>query len=141
MPKIYIPIAIQKEVFDRSKGYCEYCLLPASFSPNAFNYEHIIPISKNGLTSIGNIAYSCGGCNSFKNDKIEGIDPLTMLLAPLFNPITQKWEEHFEWDEDDLQVLGISPTGRSTVNLLKINRENNKNLRKLLKTAGFHPPF
>ena len=141
MPKIYIPVTIQKEVLDRSKGYCEYCLLPASFSPNAFNYEHIIPLSKNGLTDITNIAYSCGGCNAFKNDKTEGLDPLSMLFAPLYNPITQQWEQHFEWNEDDLQVLGISPTGRATVNILKINRENNINLRRLLKMAGLHPPL
>lgn len=105
MPKIYIPVAVQKEVFQRSKGYCEYCLLPASFSPNAFNFEHIIPVSKNGLTTILNIAYSCGGCNAYKNDKTESIDPLTMRHAPLYNPITQQWKQHFEWNEDDLHKI------------------------------------
>ncbi len=29
MAKIYIPIALQKAVLERSKGHCEYCLLPA----------------------------------------------------------------------------------------------------------------
>jgi hypothetical protein len=139
MPKIYIPVSLQRNVLERSKGHCEYCQLPATFSPNPFNFEHIIPLSRNGATDIDNLAYSCGGCNAFKNDKIEAIDSLTMQFFPLFNPITQHWNEHFDWSEDDLQIIGITPIGRATVLLLKMNREGNVNLRKLLKMAGLHP--
>lgn len=139
MPNIYISVALQKTILKRSKGCCEYCLLPATFSPNAFNFEHIIPLSKNGLTILENLAYSCGGCNAFKNDKIEGIDPLSQQRFPLFNPIEQNWNDNFEWSEDDLFVLGTTPIGRGTVQLLKINREGCVNLRKLLKLAGLHP--
>jgi HNH endonuclease len=140
MPKIYIPVALQKAVLERSKGLCEYCRLPASFSPNAFNFEHIMPLSKKGLTDLLNLAYSCGGCNAYKNDKIEAIDPITRQVCPLFNPIQQLWEEHFEWSEDDLHIVGITPTGRATAHLLKVNREGSINLRKLLKLVGLQPP-
>jgi hypothetical protein len=140
MPNVYIPVALQKVVLERSKGHCEYCLLPAAFSPNSFNFEHIIPLSKNGLTALLNLAYSCGGCNAFKNDKIEAIDPLTRQICPLFNPITQRWEDHFEWSEDDYHIVGITPIGRATVYLLKVNRDGCVNLRKLLKLVGLHPP-
>jgi HNH endonuclease len=140
MPKIYIPVALQKVVLERSKGHCEYCLLPASFSPNSFNFEHIIPLGKAGLTALLNLAYSCGGCNAFKNNKIEAIDPLTRNFFPLFNPIAQLWENHFEWSEDDLHIVGTSPTGRATANLLKVNRDGSVNLRKLLKMVGLQPP-
>ena len=71
MLRVYIPVGIQRAVVQRAKGYCEYCLLPVAFSPNAFNFEHIIPLFLNGLTVLWNLAYRCGGCNSHKKDKIQ----------------------------------------------------------------------
>jgi HNH endonuclease len=141
MRRIYIAIDLQRAVIKRANGYCEYCLLPAAFSPNPFNFEHIIPLIKNGLTVLLNLAYSCGGCNAHKKDKIQGLDPLTRQLFPLFNPRTDIWTEHFQWSDDDLQIIGKTPKGRATVQLLKVNREGNINLRGLLKMAALHPPI
>ena len=42
--------------------------------------------------------------------------------------------------DDDLYIVGITPIGRATIDLLKLNRVNATNLRKLLKMAGLHPP-
>ena len=140
MPKIYVPIALQKAVVARAKGYCEYCQLPASFSPASFNFEHIMPLIKQGVTTAENLAFSCGGCNAYKRDKTEALDPLTRQLSALFNPRTAIWSDHFEWNDDDLQIIGSTPVGRATVQLLKVNREGNINLRRLLKMAGLHPP-
>lgn len=140
MPKVYIPIDIQRHVIQRAKGLCEYCLLPASFSPAPFNFEHIKPIALGGLTSLENLAYSCGGCNAYKADKQEAIDFLSRQYLPLFNPRIDSWAEHFQWSEDDLLMVGKTAIGRATIQLLKINRVNNVNLRKLLKMAGLHPP-
>lgn len=139
MPKI--PISLQRIVVERAKGYCEYCQLPAAFSASSFNFEHIIPIIKEGLTILSNLAYSCGGCNAHKKDKIEVPDPLTRQLAPLFNPRNDIWSEHFQWNDDDLHIIGITPVGRATVNRLKVNREGNVNLRRLLMLADLHPPI
>jgi hypothetical protein len=66
---------------------------------------------------------------------------LTRQLAPLFNPRIDKWSEHFQWSEDDLHIIGITPIGRATVNRLKMNREGNVNLRGLLILADLHPPI
>jgi HNH endonuclease len=140
MPKVYVPLSIQREVIQRARGYCEYCRLPAAFSSSSFNFEHIIPLSKQGLTILLNLAYSCGGCNAHKKDKIEALDPLTRQLMPLFNPRTDIWAKHFEWSDDDLHIIGTTPTGRATVQLLKVNRQGNVNLRELLKMAELHPP-
>jgi HNH endonuclease len=140
MPKNYVPLPMRREIIERAKGYCEYCQLPASFSPSSFNFEHIIPIIKQGLTDLENLAFSCGGCNAYKKDKTEAIDPLTRELSLLFNPRINLWSEHFEWNNDDLQIIGSTPVGRATVQLLKVNRDGNINLRKLLKMAGLHPP-
>ena len=140
MRRIHIPLPVQRTVIQRAKGYCEYCHLPVAFSPNAFNFEHIIPLIKNGLTILLNLAYSCGGCNAHKKDKIQALDPITRQLAPLFNPRTDVWTTHFEWSEDDLEIIGITPIGRATAQRLKVNRVGNINLRRLLKMAVLHPP-
>jgi HNH endonuclease len=140
MPKIHVPLPMQRAVIERAKSYCEYCQLPVAFSPASFNFEHIIPLVKQGLTTLLNLAFSCGGCNAHKKDKIEALDPLTRQLMPLFNPRTDIWSDHFQWSDDDLQIIGTTPTGRATVQLLKVNREGNINLRRLLKMAELHPP-
>ena len=140
MPKVHVPLAMQRAVVQRAKGYCEYCQLPVAFSPNPFNFEHIIPLIKNGLTLLLNLACSCGGCNAHKKDKTHALDPLTRQLVPLFNPRTDLWAVHFEWSEDDLEIIGRTPTGRATVLRLKVNRIGNVNLRRLLKMAELHPP-
>jgi HNH endonuclease len=126
--------------FNAPKAIANTCQLPVAFSPASFNFEHIIPLIKHGLTILLNLAFSCGGCNSYKKDKTEALDPLTRQLMPLFNPRTDIWTDHFEWSADDLQVIGTTPTGRATVQLLKVNREGNINLRRLLKMAELHPP-
>jgi len=141
MPKIYVPLPLQRAVIERAKGYCEYCQLPASFSPSSFNFEHIIPLVKQGLTTLENLAFSCGGCNAHKRDKTEAIDPLTRQFSPLFNPRTDSWFNHFEWNDDDSQIIGTTLSGRATVQLLKVNRDGNINLRRLLKMAELHPPI
>ncbi len=140
MPNIYISVAIQRTILELSQGYCEYCILPANFSTDYFHYEHIIPLILNGRTELKNLARSCGICNNNKRDKIEHIDPLTQQIARLFHPRQDIWTDHFQWSDDDLYIAGITPIGRATIDLLKTNRSNAINLRKLLKMADLHPP-
>lgn len=141
MSKIYIPVAIQRAILEFSKGYCEYCVLPANFSTDFFHFEHIIPLVLNGKTELVNLARSCGLCNNNKRDKIEHIDPLTQQVVRLYNPRQDIWTDHFQWSDDDLYIIGLTPIGRATIELLKLNRSNAQNLRKLLKMADLHPPF
>ena len=141
MAETYIPVAIQRLVLAESKGCCEYCWSRSNFSSSSFHFDHIIPVSKEGLSTFDNIARSCGGCNGFKQDKTAYFDPLTHELCPLYNPRRDKWSEHFQWSADDLTVEGITSVGRTTVELLQVNRISNTNLRELLKTVNLHPPF
>jgi hypothetical protein len=140
VPKIYIPISIQKTILELSHDYCEYCILPSNFSTDFFHYEHIIPISLDGKTTLENLARSCGLCNNNKRDKISHTDPLTQQNVRLYHPRQDIWAEHFQWSDDDLHLVGLSPNARATIDLLKLNRINAVNLRKLLKMADLHPP-
>lgn len=131
----------QKDIIiNRAKARCEYCQTPELFSPQSFNFDHIYPFSKGGLTSIDNIAYACGGCNLYKSDKVDAVDPSTDTLVPLFNPRKQEWDQHFIWNKDFTLLIGTTPCGRATVQLLKMNRPGLIYIRTVLRLVGHHPP-
>jgi hypothetical protein len=50
MGRRYIPVELKNQVFDRAKGICEYCYSQTKFSPNNFEIEHIVPVSREGAT-------------------------------------------------------------------------------------------
>ncbi len=140
MAKAAIPLAVQNLVRARARGYCEYCLIPSNFSPDTFPFDHIIPVTLGGSSEPDNLALADGGCNGHKHAKTHHYDPLTNQLVPLFHPRSDKWHDHFQWNEDETLILGITPTGRATVDLLQVNRPGNVNLRLLLRSVGLHPP-
>jgi len=107
---------------------------------HTFNIDHIIPLDNKGTTSLDNLALSCGGCNSAKSNKLTAIDPVTKQIAPIFNPRKQDWVEHFAWSDTFLKMLGLTPTGRASIKLLKLNRKGVINMRKLTMLIGEHPP-
>ncbi len=125
---------------EQANGRCEYCQCPEAFSPQTFSVEHIIPKSKGGTDDVENLAFSCQGCNGFKSAKVDTLDPATGMLIGLFHPRIHNWQEHFDWDENGQFIIGLTPIGRGTVSLLRLNREYVVNLRKVLVLAGEHPP-
>ena len=68
------------------------------------------------------------------------MDPLSKLEVRLFHPRKDYWPDHFQWNHDGTLIIGMTPVGRATVDLLKVNRESNVNLRMLLMLVGLHPP-
>lgn len=141
MPKTYLPIETQRQVFKRARGLCEYCWSPAHFASGPFNIEHIIPISRNGTDMLENLALSCPGCNGHKYDKTDVPDPTDGMMVPLFNPRRQHWHDHFRWNEDYTLIIGLTATGRATVDVLQMNRVGVVNLRAVLYVVGKHPPL
>jgi hypothetical protein len=72
--------------------------------------------------------------------KQEGIDPTSSENVPLYHPRQDIWLEQFIWSEDGLEIVGITPTGRATIDALNLNRSGVKNIRRLLVVADLHPP-
>ncbi|WP_262697093.1 HNH endonuclease [Fibrisoma montanum] len=124
----------------RSQGYCEYCQSPADFATEPFSIEHIIPRTRQGTSELDNLAYSCIGCNVYKSDTVESLDVVSQELAPLFNPRTMVWEDHFLWDDSLTGLVGKTAIGRVTIDVLRLNRKPLKNLRRALMAIGEHPP-
>jgi hypothetical protein len=80
----------------------------------------------------------CFFCNCHKGPNIAGIDPRTRKIVPLFNPRRHKWSRHFHWDGPVL--AGITPSGRATVRVLKINLDHRVGFRQELIDEGVFPP-
>ena len=102
--------------------------------------EHIVPLAKGGTHDLENLAWSCQGCNSRKYVTIEALDPVTGQTVSLYHPRRDRWLEHFAWNEDDTLIIGLTPTGRATVEKLQLNRLGVVNLRRVLSLMDLHPP-
>ena len=61
----YIPASVRKVVYERDGGECREC-----GSKEYLEYDHILPFSKGGSSSAGNIQLLCENCNRSKYNKI-----------------------------------------------------------------------
>ncbi len=140
MPSPHIPRALEKLVRERAGGRCEYCRAAEQLSGQPCQIDHILPRAHGGPTTPENLCLACVPCNSFKLDRTEGVDPATGDLAPLFNPRRQNWNEHFAWGEDGVEVAGLTPCGRATVETLRLNRPLALAARAIWVSIRRHPP-
>lgn len=140
MTKVRVSARLRRLVKERADSCCEYCISQEAYSPDPFSVEHIIPFNAGGNNAEKNLALACQGCNNLKYNKTLATDPITLQDAPLFNPRMDLWPEHFTWNHDFSELLGLTPTGRATIAALRLNRENIANLRLVLVVAGKHPP-
>lgn len=133
--------ARQKQIVaERAWDCCEYCRSQARFATQSFSVEHIEPHERGGETTLNHLALACQGCNNHKYAKIEGHDPVSGDSVPLYHPRRQRWRDHFAWNDDFTLIIGLTPTGRATVEALQLNREGIVNLRRILYAMGEHPP-
>lgn len=125
----------------RRAGYaCEYCKLPDTLHPGPFEGEHIIPKQHRGTTTLSNLAYSCPNCNRHKGPNLSGIDRVTSKtkLVRLFNPRRHVWHHHFRYDGP--LIIGKTPIGRVTVQVLAMNDPLLVILRQELIEQGLFSP-
>lgn len=140
MPRQRISGQLRRLVRERAQSYCEYCLSQEAYATQSFSVEHIIPQDGGGDSTADNLALACQGCNNFKYNKTAVSDPVSRQLVPLFHPRRHHWHEHFAWNHDCTLIIGLTPTGRATVEELCLNRAGVINLRRLLLLIGKHPP-
>jgi hypothetical protein len=79
-----------------------------------------MPRSKGGLTEESNLALQCPYCSLRKSDKVQAADPSSGNVVPLFHPLRQDWREHFTLESSGV-YKGLTPTGRATVEALRMN--------------------
>ena len=118
----------------------EYCQSSIDYTTETFSIDHAHPTSQGGGDDLENLVLACQGCNSSKHAKTQALDPENLKFAMLFNSRVHDWNLHFAWIEGCSLIAGLTPTGRATVEALKLNRSSVVNLRKLLFAVGKHPP-
>lgn len=141
MPEGRVTAELRAQAAARARHACECCRTPEICSPGAFTVDHIKPKSALGTSELANLAWACAGCNAAKHVRQKATDPKSAEAVPLFHPRRQRWEAHFVWSADGLQILGLTATGRATVEALEMNRPSLMHLRELLNDTGRHPRF
>jgi hypothetical protein len=127
-------------VAEASRFRCGYCLTSQRVIGPLLEIDHILPESRGGTDDESNLILACPMCNSHKANRIEGIDPDSQKVVPLFNPRLDHWQEHFQWADDGTTVEGRTSIGRATIVALSINHPDMVLARRLWVLAGWHPP-
>ena len=119
---------LRDKIRNRAANRCEYCQLLQEHLPFAtFHVEHIRPVKQGGIDSEDNLALSCHLCNLHKGSNLSGIDPVTDTVVELFNPRRDQWLDHFR--NEGGRIMGLTPAGRATVEVMAMNQESRIRLR------------
>lgn len=119
-------------VRQRARSRCEYCRLPEHVGELTFHVEHIIARQHQGGDELSNLALACDRCNLTKgpnlSTKVEG------ETVALFHPRQHKWNDHFAFVGPE--IVGLTPTGQATVQLLKMNAPRRVAIRRRILARG-----
>ncbi len=105
----------------RADHRCEYCRAPEAVFNFPFEVEHVVPTSAGGGNESANLALACRSCNLFKSNHMTATDPETGAEVSLFSPRDERWSVHFNYDAESGEIRGLTPTGRATVEALRVN--------------------
>lgn len=136
-----LPAGLKREVAARTAFQCAYCRSQEAVAGVQFTVDHILPKSLGGTDELDNLFLACWDCNLFKRDRVAGLDSLTDTIVPVYHPNRQAWTDHFAWTEDGIWIVGLTPTGRATVRLLRLNRSALIHARRSWVEVGWHPPL
>lgn len=103
-----------------------------------FHIEHVVPRAKGGKDDFGNFALACPSCNLHKADRMACQPSSNAFAVALFNPRSDSWADHFDWD--DYAVIGKTEAGRVTIQVLDLNHERRIKIRQAEQLLGLFPP-
>jgi hypothetical protein len=128
---------LRRLVIQRAVGRCEYCGLSQEAQEATFHIDHVIPVAAGGQTVEENLALACVSCSLRKAARQTAIDPQSREEVALFNPRSEAWHEHFRWE--GVYLVGLTATGRATIEALNMNRVLILAIRKEEAGLGRHP--
>ena len=137
MSSTRVSAALRRQVQERARGCCEYCLLSEEDAWFSHEPDHIIAEKHGGETTYENLAWACFDCNRYKGSDIASRDLSTGTLEPLFDPRSNHWGEHFELS--DGRIIALTAIGRVTERLLKFNLMDRVEIRRLLTQIARYP--
>ena len=111
--------ATRQLVRQRAGRRCEYCRVPEEAYRLSFHVEHIVAKVHQPNDDPSNLAWACPRCNAHKGPNLATIDLQSDEHVTLFDPRKHRWDDHFAMQ--DGVIMGRTPIGRGTVELLKMN--------------------
>ena len=112
-----VPKSVREQVRQRANFACEYCQISETDAGGLLTIDHFRPISKGGNDHLNNLIYCCHRCNSYKYNYF----PSNEGEKEIWNPRKESREAHFFLLEDG-SLQAISPVGKATIQLLRLNR-------------------
>jgi hypothetical protein len=126
-------------IAQRANHRCEYCQAPELIFNFPFEVEHIISLSRQGENDEANLALACRSCNLRKGIRISGIVPGFNTEVSFFHPRHDKWSEHFQVDTQSGKIMGITSSGKVTIEYLEMNSGSQVAARQLWIRLGLFP--
>jgi hypothetical protein len=133
----YIPESLRREVRDRAKGSCEYCLINEDFASRPHEFDHVYAEKHEGPTIGSNLCLCCVDCNRYKGSDLCSIDPLSGELVRLFHPLRDSWLDHFVLVGATIEPL--TSIARATIKVLNMNEPERVLERESLVQLGLYP--
>jgi HNH endonuclease len=137
----YIAVELQRQIRACFANCCAYCRSAEALTVISFEFENIIPRSAGGATIFENLCLACPSCNRYKAFRQTGFDLVTQQDVNLFHPHLQSWTEHFDWNDNATEIMGLTSVGRVTIAVLKMNRPQLVRIRKMWVKMKEHPPM
>lgn len=91
------------------------------------------------MDSESNLALACRSCNLRKGNRISGIDWDSNTEIRFFHPRLEQWDDNFQVDTASTMIVGITATGRTTIDYLEINSQSQMKARQLWISLGLFP--
>lgn len=135
--KSAVPERLRRQVQERARGRCEYCLVHEADMYYPYEADHVIAEKRGGPTVLDNLAWACLYCNRFKGTDLASLDPTSQKIVFLFHPREQRWNRHFRLN--GARIEGITASGRATVALLHLNDPERVAFRLRLIELGHYP--
>jgi 5-methylcytosine-specific restriction endonuclease McrA len=93
----------RRNIFARDENRCQYC--GGKFPTDELSLDHVIPLSRGGLTTWGNVVCACTRCNKRKGGRTpdEAVMKLVRRPAqPKYNPmiwLKVRRKKYFSWKQ------------------------------------------
>ena len=125
-------------VRERAGNCCEYCRVSQTGRLVSFQVDHIIAIKHSGTDTDDNLCLACYECNIYKGSNVAALDPFTRDATKLYDPRQQQWDDHFRINSD-ATLTGLTPEGRASIIVLRMNDEERVKRRLGELTTGDYP--
>jgi HNH endonuclease len=133
----YLSAELRRQVAERARFLCEYCLIHETDTFYGCHVDHIISEKHGGLSTLDNLAYACALCNQAKGSDIASLAKESNALTRFFNPRVDRWSDHFGLVR--FTIVAKTAIGEATARILGFNVNDRIVERALLNRFGRYP--